>query len=102
MLPAEWLQEGRRKKKGQEMARNIIMYSAEMCGDCQLLKAFMDENGVAYEVRDIKKDPEHARVVKEKTGKLGVPYLVIDGEWVRGYEVGKPFSEDFARNLLGV
>ena len=84
------------------MAPNIILYSAQMCGDCQLLKAFMDANAVAYETRDIKEDPEHARVLEEKTGKLGVPYLVIDGEWVRGYQVGQAFSEDFARNLLGL
>lgn len=84
------------------MAKDIVMYSAEICGDCQLLKRFMDEHGVDYTVRDIKKDPENARVLEEKTGKLGVPYLVIDGEWVRGYVPGQPFSDDFARELLGL
>ena len=38
--------------------------------------------------------------LEQKTGKQGVPYLVIDGRWVRGYEPGKPFSEDFARSLF--
>ena len=38
----------------------------------------------------------------KKTGKEGVPYLVIDGEWIRGYEPGKPFSEAFARETLGL
>lgn len=84
------------------MAKQIICYSAELCGDCQLLKAFMDANGVEYEVRDIQKNPDHARELEEKTGKLGVPYLVIDGEWVRGYEPGQPFSEEFARRILGL
>ena len=31
-----------------------------------------------------------------------VPFLVIDGEWVRGYQVGQPFSEEFARSLFGL
>jgi len=31
-----------------------------------------------------------------------VPYLVIDGEWARGYEPGKPFSDEFARGLFGL
>lgn len=84
------------------MAKNIIMYSAKLCGDCQLLKAFMDANGVAYENRDIRENPEYGKELEAKTGKLGVPYLIIDGEWKRGYEVGKPFSEDFARELLGL
>ncbi|MCC6488194.1 MAG: glutaredoxin family protein [Candidatus Hydrogenedentes bacterium] len=84
------------------MAKHIIMYSAKLCGDCQLLKAFMDANGVTYETRDIRENPEFGAELEAKTGKLGVPYLIIDGEWKRGYEVGQPFSESFARELLGL
>lgn len=82
--------------------KEIIVYSADFCGDCQLLRAWMDKEGITYEVRDIRKDPEHARVLEEKTGKLGVPYLIIDGEWTRGYVPGKVFSEDFARSLFNL
>jgi glutaredoxin len=84
------------------MARDIIVYSAKLCGDCQALKAFMDSNGIAYTVRDIKEDPDHGRELEAKTGKLGVPYVVVDGEWKRGYAPGLAFSEDFARELLGI
>jgi len=84
------------------MANEIFLYSAKLCGDCQKLKAFMDANGVEYEVRDIKEDSEHGRELEARTGKLGVPYLVIDGEWKRGYLPGQPFSEGFARDLLGI
>jgi len=80
----------------------IILYSAELCGDCQALKAFFDANGVVYETRDIRKNPEHGRELEEKTGKLGVPYLIVDGEWKRGYQVGEPFSEEYARQLVGL
>lgn len=92
---------GRSGKKGNDMAKEIIIYSAKLCSDCQALKAFMDANGVDYETRDIRENPEHGKELEEKTGKLGVPYLVIDGEWKRGYDVGKPFSEEFARQLFG-
>ena len=51
-------------------------------------------------IRDIKERPEYAEEVRENTGKLGVPYLVIDGEWVRGYELDKPFSDAFAETLF--
>jgi len=84
------------------MSKEIILYSAQMCNDCQKLKAFLDDNALDYEYRDIKEDPQYAKDVEENTGKLGVPYLVIDGEWVCGYDVGKPFSEDFARGLFGM
>ena len=82
------------------MATSVIVYSAKLCGDCQRLKAFMDEHDIAYETRDIRENPEHGEELEARTGKLGVPYLVIDGEWIRGYQPGKPFSEDFARSLF--
>ena len=84
------------------MSKNIVMYSAQLCGDCQRLKAFMDAHGVAYECRDIRENPAYAAELETKTGKQGVPYLLIDGEWVRGYEPRRPFSEEFAKSILGL
>ena len=84
------------------MSKQIIIYAARLCRDCQQLKAFMDAHGIAYEQRDIKENPAYAEELEAKTGKQGVPYLIIDGKWIRGYEVGKPFSEAFARRLLGL
>lgn len=84
------------------MPHDIKLYSAELCGDCQHLKAFMDANGIEYELRDIKKEPAYGEELEAKTGKLGVPYLLMNGEWVRGYDPGKPFSETFARGLFGL
>jgi len=79
---------------------SILLYSADFCGDCRALRAWMDREGIVYELRDIRKHPEYAAELAEKTGKEGVPYLVIDGAWVRGYDLGKPFSETFARALF--
>lgn len=84
------------------MQREIIVYSAKLCSDCQSLKRFLDNEGVPYTVRDIKENPEHGVELESRTGKLGVPYVVVDGEWRRGYQPGEPFSEDFARELLGL
>lgn len=84
------------------MKSEILLYSAQLCGDCQHLKAFMDAQGVEYTLRDIRVNREYGDELEAKTGKLGVPYLVIDGEWIRGYDVGKPFSEKFAKNLFGL
>ena len=82
------------------MPRQVILYMGKLCGDCQKLKAFMDAEAIDYELRDIREDPDHVRVLEEKTGKVGVPYLVVDGEWKRGYAVGEPFSKEFARSLF--
>lgn len=80
----------------------VIVYSAELCGDCQHLKGWMDLAGIPYENRDIRKHPEHGVELEAKTGKLGVPYVIINGEWKRGYQPGKAFSETFARELFGI
>lgn len=82
------------------MDREIVLYSAQLCGDCQKLKEFMDAREIDYELRDIRENPEYAEEVQQATGKLGVPYLVIDGEWVRGYQIGQPLSEEFAERLF--
>ena len=82
------------------MSQEITLYSATMCGDCQLWKAFMDAEGSDYTLRDIRENLEYGEELEKKTGKLGVPYLVIDGEGIRGYDVGKAFTEDFAKALF--
>ncbi|GMW02152.1 MAG: hypothetical protein AMXMBFR84_32880 [Candidatus Hydrogenedentota bacterium] len=82
------------------MQNSTVLYSARMCSDCQKLKAYMDANGIPYELRDIRENPDHAAELEAKTGKLGVPYLIRNGEWVRGYEPGMPFSEAFAESLF--
>jgi len=82
------------------MPKEILLYSAALCSDCQNLKRFMDAEGIPYELRDIKEHPEYAEELQQVTGKLGVPYLKIDGEWVRGYPKGEPFTEEFARGLF--
>jgi glutaredoxin len=64
------------------------------------LKDYMDAHDIGYELRDIREHPEFADEVRENTGKLGVPFLVIDGEWVRGYQLGQAFTEDFAATLF--
>ena len=84
------------------MPSDIILYSAQLCGDCQELKAFMDKQGIHYESRDIRENPAYGEELEAKTGKLGVPYLVLDGEWVRGYQPGEAFSEEFAKSLFGL
>lgn len=84
------------------MPQEIIVYSAKLCGDCQNLKRFMDENGIEYETRDIHETPGSAEELEAKTGKLGVPYVRIGDEWKRGYDLEKAFSDEFARGLFGL
>ena len=79
------------------MGQSVILYTAKLCGDCRKIEQFMEEHNIAYELRDIHADPAHGEELKEGTGMLGVPYLRMGETWMRGYEVGEPFTEEFAR-----
>ena len=62
----------------------------------------MEAHGIAHETRNVREDSAYLDELRLATGKEGVPYLKIDGRWVRGYDVGKPFSDEFARRLFGL
>ena len=70
------------------MAREILFYSAEGCPDCRRARQFLDEHAIPYRVIDIAEDPAAARLLEESTGKRGIPYLVVDGKWIRAYTPG--------------
>ncbi len=80
--------------------KEIIVYSAKLCSDCQKLKAFLDENNIQYENRDIRENPKWGEELEKNTGKLGVPYLQIDGEWIIGYEAFVGYSEQWAKKVF--
>ena len=84
------------------MPERIILYTAAVCGDCRRRKDVMDAARRGYGERDIVREPTHAQALAARTGKRGVPCLVIDGDGVRGCRPGQPFSEDHAREIPGL
>jgi mycoredoxin len=55
----------------------VTMYSTQWCGYCHRLKSQMDREGIAYEVVDIERVPDAARIVEEvNRGNQTVPTLV--------------------------
>jgi glutaredoxin len=81
----------------------LTVYSSTWCPDCRHAKAFLDEHGLDYELVEIDKDHEAARVLEEKTGKRGIPYFVLDGErWERAYIPRQGFDREGMSRLLGL
>ncbi|MCP5105089.1 MAG: glutaredoxin family protein [bacterium] len=59
----------------------IIMYGADWCPDCRRAKAFLNENGVTYEFRDIDVGEESVRKVETiNKGKRIIPTFEILGK----------------------
>ncbi len=85
------------------LARKLKLYSAEWCADCRNAKRFLDEQGVDYELVEIDKDEQAARLLEERTGKRGIPCLLIDGDrWLRAYEPGRGFDREGVARELGL
>jgi mycoredoxin len=56
---------------------SLTMYSTAWCGYCHRLRAQLDREGIPFEVVDIERDPEAARIVeKVNDGNQTVPTLV--------------------------
>lgn len=84
------------------MDKKVIVYSAEWCCDCQALYRFLDDHKISYEVRDIQKNRSFRDDLLKNAGEIAVPFVILNGKWVRGYPNGEGFSEEYAKNLFGI
>jgi glutaredoxin len=80
--------------RARAVSAGVVVYSTSWCGWCRKTMAWLDENGVAYENRDIERNPAWRDELLEKTGATSIPVVEIDGELIRG------FSPDRMAELL--
>jgi glutaredoxin len=74
--------------------KKIVIYSTATCGFCKMLKSYLNDKKIAYEVKMADEDQAIARELYEKSGQLGVPFTVItddDGseELILGFDRGR-------------
>lgn len=72
----------------------VVVYTTSWCGWCRKTIAWLNEQGVAFENRDIERNPAWRDELIEKTGGTSIPVVEIDGELIRG------FSPDRMAELL--
>lgn len=60
--------------------KNITIYSTATCGFCKMLKSYLNDKGIKYDVKMADEDQSIARELYEKSGQLGVPFTVITDE----------------------
>ncbi|UFJ39322.1 5'-methylthioadenosine/adenosylhomocysteine nucleosidase [Brevibacillus humidisoli] len=65
-------------------AAPVIVYSTKGCVDCEMVKQYLQEQGIAYEVRDVMERQEYREEV-ERFGFLGVPVTAVGDKAVKGY-----------------
>lgn len=64
----------------------ITVYSTPTCPYCRMVKGYLKSKGVPFEDVDVSVDMERAMEMVRKTGQMGVPVTVINGEAVIGYD----------------
>lgn len=62
------------------------MYTTPTCVYCKMTKAFLKENGIAYEEKDVATDAAARDAMIAKSGQMGVPVIDIDGEMIVGFD----------------
>ncbi len=66
----------------------VIMYSTAWCGYCKKARQLFEKNGVVYKEFDIEKSSLANKEMKSMGGH-GVPFFLINGEVVKGYNKTK-------------
>jgi len=74
----------------------VKVYATPTCPYCFTLKEFLKENKVIFQAIDVSKDEKARDYMVEKTGKMEVPVVEINGEIVEG------FDKEKISNLLGL
>ncbi|MCP4021207.1 MAG: glutaredoxin family protein [Desulfobacteraceae bacterium] len=65
--------------------REIELYVTSWCKYCKKAKAFLDARRIDYQVYDVEKDTAAAARMKKMTSSKGVPFAVINGEMINGW-----------------
>ncbi|MFP4660777.1 MAG: glutaredoxin family protein [Halanaerobiales bacterium] len=67
---------------------DFVLYSSEVCSDCQLAEDFFKDNNIEIEIKKIE-DPEIRKELKEKYDKVLVPTIILGKEKYIGFEQNK-------------
>jgi glutaredoxin-like protein NrdH len=65
------------------VAMEVIVYTKPHCIECNILKQFLDDHDISYELRDCGHNEERIAEVKAM-GFLGVPVTIIGDEKIQG------------------
>ncbi|MFH2027588.1 MAG: glutaredoxin domain-containing protein [Nanoarchaeota archaeon] len=66
----------------------VTVYSTPTCPWCHKAKDWLKEHKVEYEDKDVSADEEARKELVEKSGQMGVPVIVVEGnEPIVGFDI---------------
>lgn len=69
--------------------KNVTIYSTPTCHFCHMAKNYFTANHIVYTEYNVASDLDKRKEMVEKTGQMGVPVIVIDGEAIVGFNQPK-------------
>ena len=67
----------------------IKIYSTPTCPWCKKAKAYFKENNIKFTDVDVSADEAAQKEMVDKSGKMGVPVIDIDGKILVGFDQAK-------------
>jgi len=67
------------------MAKTIV-YSTQTCPWCHRAKDFLKRHNIKFEDKDVAEDLAARNELLQKSGRMGVPVLDIDGTIIVGFD----------------
>jgi glutaredoxin 3 len=65
--------------------KKVEIYSTPSCHFCHKAKDFFKENNITYTEYDVASNLEKRKEMVNLTSQIGVPVIVIDGDWAVGF-----------------
>ncbi len=84
--PAGQSQEPKRQKDYRSVT--VLLYMTSWGGYCKQAAAYVQSLGAGLVQYDIEKMPEKRKEMTQKGGGPGVPFIDIEGTYIRGYSQG--------------
>lgn len=79
-------------------ATKVIVYSTPTCPYCDMAKAFLKQNKIAFDEIDVSKDRAAAMEMIKKSGQMGVPVVSIEKDGKEHIVAG--FNKEKLRQVL--
>lgn len=65
--------------------KKVVIYSTPTCPFCKRAKEYLSRKGISYVEHNVAQDRDKAKEMTQKSGQMGVPVIIIDGEIVVGF-----------------
>ena len=65
--------------------KQVVIYSTPTCPYCKRAKEYLSRKGIPYIERNVAMDRDAAKEMIKKSGQMGVPVILVNGEVIIGF-----------------